>query len=277
MRLQTIILAVSAVALSAGAAQAASVEIKDAVARVTVVPENRSDIKVEVVAPNAKLPLSVRSLAGRTIVDGNLERKIRSCRGAGDNAAVELRNLGVFSYAELPQVVIHTPRDVQVEAGGAVFGAVGRSASLDLGNSGCGDWTVANVEGEAKISQAGSGDTRMGSAGALKIRVAGSGDVATADVKNGLDISIAGSGSVRVRSASGPLEISVAGSGDVDIGAGQVGAMKVAIAGSGDVDFRGAAESLKARVAGSGDVTAAEVRGEVSKTIMGSGSVRIGR
>ena len=37
----------------AGAAQAASVEVKDAVARVTVVPEARSDIKVEVISPNA--------------------------------------------------------------------------------------------------------------------------------------------------------------------------------------------------------------------------------
>lgn len=276
MRLQTILLAAAAV-LSAGAAQAASVEIKDAVARVTVVPENRSDIKVEVISPNPKLPLSVRSLAGRTIVDGDLDRKIRNCRGSGERASVDVRDVGNFSYAEMPQVVIHTPRDVQVEAGGAVFGAVGRSASLDLGNSGCGDWTVANVEGAAKISQAGSGDTRMGSAGSLKIRVAGSGDVATADVKSGLDISIAGSGSAHVRSASGPLEISVAGSGDVDIGSGQVTAMKVAIAGSGDVDFGGSADSLKARIAGSGDVTAAEVKGEVSKTVMGSGSVRIGR
>jgi len=276
MRLQTILLAAAA-AMTAGAVQAApSVEIKDAVARVTVVPENRSDIKVEVIAPNAKLPLSVRSLAGRTIVDGDLDRKIRNCNGSGERASVEVRGVGRFSYAEMPQVVIRTPREVQVEAGGAVFGSVGRSGALDLGNSGCGDWTVANVEGEAKVSQAGSGDTRMGSAGSLKVRVAGSGDVATADVRSGLDISIAGSGSAHVKSASGPIEISVAGSGDVDIGGGRATAMKVSIAGSGDVDFAGAADSLKARIAGSGDVHAAEVKGEVSKTVMGSGSVRVG-
>jgi len=275
MRLQTILLAAVA-ALSAGAAQAASVEVKDAVARVTVVPEDRDDIKVEVMSPNAKLPLSVRTLAGRTIVDGDLERKIRNCRGSGERASVEVRDLGSFSYAEIPHVVIHTPRDVQIETGGAVFGAVGRSTSLDLGNSGCGDWTVANVTGEAKISQAGSGDTRMGSAGSLKVRVAGSGDVATADVKGGLDISIAGSGSAHVKSVAGPLEISVAGSGDVDIGGGRATTMKVSIAGSGDVDFAGTADSLKARIAGSGDIRAGEVKGEISKTIMGSGSVRVG-
>jgi hypothetical protein len=275
MRLQTILLAAVAV-FSTGAAQAASIEVKDAVARVTVVPENRRDIKVEIIAPNPRLPLSVRTLGDRTIVDGDLERKIRNCRGSGERASVEVRDVGSVSYAEMPQVVIHTPRDVHIDTGGAVFGSIGRSGSLELGNSGCGDWTVANVEGEARVSQAGSGDTRMGSSGSLKVRVAGSGDVATADVKGGLDINIAGSGSAHVKSVSGPLEVSVAGSGDVDIAGGRATTMKVSIAGSGDIDFDGAADSLKARIAGSGDVRAGQVRGEVSKTIMGSGSVHVG-
>ena len=277
MRLQTILLAAVAV-FAAGAAQAAaSVEVKDAVARVTVVPENRSDIKVEIISANPKLPLTVRTAAGgKVIVDGGLARKIRNCRGSGERASIDVRDAGSFGYAEMPQVVIHTPRDVLIETGGAVFGAIGRAASVELGNSGCGDWTVANVEGAAKISQAGSGDTRMGSTGSLRVRVAGSGDVAAADVKSGLDVSIAGSGSAHVKSTAGPLEISVAGSGDVDIGSGRVTAMKVSIAGSGDVDFGGVADSLKARIAGSGDIHVGEIKGEVSKTVVGSGSIRIG-
>lgn len=276
MRLQSLLLAAAAM-FSAGAAQAASVEVKDAVARVTVVPENRSDIKVEIISPNPRLPLSVRTAGDRTIVDGDLNRKIRNCLGSGERASIEVRGVGSVPYADMPQVVIHTPRDVRIETGGAVFGAVGRSASLELGNSGCGDWTVANVEGAARISQAGSGDARMGSAGTLKVRVAGSGDVAAANIKDGLDVSLAGSGSARVTSVSGPVDISVAGSGDVDIASGRVTTMKVSIAGSGDIDFGGSADSLRARIAGSGDVRAGEVRGEVSKTIMGSGSVRVGR
>lgn len=275
MRRQILLLAAAA-ALSASAAQATTIEIKDAVARVTIVPDARDKPRVEVIAPNDKLPIGIRVEGDRTILDGKLNRKIRSCRGSGQRASVEVRDVGSVAYADFPQVVIHVPRDVRVEAGGAVFGSVGRSASLELGNSGCGDWTIANVEGDAKISQAGSGDTRMGSAGSLKVRVAGSGDVATADVRNGLDVSIAGSGSASVKSVSGPLEISVAGSGDVDIGAGQVTTMKVSIAGSGDVRFGGVADSLKARVAGSGDIRAGQVKGDVSKTVMGSGSVRIG-
>lgn len=276
MRLPMVLLAASAAALTAGAAQAASVDINDAVARVTVIPENRSDVKVEIIQPNARLPLQVRTRGDQTIVDGDLDRQIRSCRGEGQNVSVEVRGVGEVAWRDMPQVVIRVPRNADVEAGGAVFGSVGRSSSLRLSNSGCGDWTVANVEGEMRIRQAGSGDTRTGSAGSADINVAGSGDVSIAEIRGGLDVDIAGSGSVAARSISGPLSVSIAGSGDVTVGGGRATTMNVQVAGSGDVDFRGVADTLKARIAGSGDVRAREVRGEVSKSIMGSGNITIG-
>jgi hypothetical protein len=277
MRLQNVLfVAAATAALAAGTAQPATLEVKDAVARVTVIPEARNDIKIEVISANPRLPLTVRTLGDRTILDGDLDRKIRNCRGGEGSARVDVRGVGEVGWAEFPQVVIRTPRDVKLEAGGAVFGAVGRSASLDLGNSGCGDWTLANVQGEAKVSQAGSGDTRMGASGGLKVRLAGSGDVAAADVRGGLKVSIAGAGSAAVKSVDGPLEVSIAGSGDVASHGGRATEMKVTVAGSGDVDFRGTADTLRARIAGSGDVHADAVRGEVSKSIMGSGSVRVG-
>ncbi|WP_337188929.1 DUF2807 domain-containing protein [Phenylobacterium sp.] len=268
-----VLAAVSAPAL----AEAASVEIKDAVARVTVIPEDRRDVRVEIARPSSSLPLSVRTLGGQTVVDGDLGRRIRGCRGSGQSSQVNVQGVGAVRWSQIPEVVIRTPRHVDVTASGAVYGAVGRSAGLKLANAGCGDWTVANVEGDAAISQAGSGGARMGSSGTLKVRVAGSGDLAAADVRGGLDVTIAGSGSAAVRSVSGPLDVNIAGSGDVDIGGGRVTAMKVSIAGSGDVAFDGSAETLRARIAGSGDVFAAEVKGEVTKTVLGSGSVRVGR
>lgn len=277
MRLPIAIFAAAATTLAAGAAQAASVDIKDAVARVTVVPENRSDIKVEIVHANPNLPLQIRSMGGRTIVDGDLDRRIRSCGGPLPGKRVHVRGVGDVSWNEMPQIVIRTPRDVDVDAGGAVFGQVGRSASLDLGNAGCGDWTVANVEGRMRISQAGSGDTRAGDAGSARIRIAGSGDIALADVRGAAEIDIAGSGDVRVASVAGPLDVQVAGSGDVHVLAGRATTMNVRIAGSGDVDFGGSADTLKAHIMGSGDVRAREVRGGVSKTVMGSGGVTVGR
>jgi hypothetical protein len=261
---------------AASAADAASVEVKDAVARVTVIPENRQDVKVEIVSSNPKLPIEVRQATGRTIIDGKLRRRIRECRGTGEGARVEVRQLGAVAFHDMPQIVIRTPRDVDIDAGGAIWGSVGRSANLDLGNAGCGDWVVGNVEGRMRVSQAGSGATRTGSAAEAKIRVAGSGDSLVGDVRGPLDVDIAGSGDVRVASVAGPLEINLAGSGDVRVAAGRASRMTVTIAGSGDVDFGGVADSLKARIMGSGSVHAHEVRGEVAKTIMGSGRVGVG-
>jgi len=279
MQVRTLLAAGAAVAaaLCAGAAQAASVEVKDAVARVTVIPENRSDIKVEFVSSNPRLPLEVRTFAGRTIVDGRLGRRIRDCRGHGDGVSVYVRDVGEVGYKDMPQVVIRTPRDVDVNAGGAIWGAVGRSASVKLGNAGCGDWTVANVEGAMRIAQNGSGNTKTGSSGDARIHVAGSGDTQLGDIHGGLDVQIAGSGDVTVASLNGPFQANIMGSGDVKIGGGRATTMSVTVAGSGNVDFRGVAETLKARVAGSGDIRARQVTGEVHKMIMGSGGATVCR
>lgn len=275
MRLQVIIAGLGLV-LAAGAAQAAEVEIKDAVARVTVIPEARSDIKVEFLTTNPQLPLEIRTMGGKTIIDGDLDRKIRNCNSEGGRVSVRVGGVGTIRYEDMPQVVIRTPKDAEIEAGGAVFGTVGKSASLELSNAGCGDWTVANVEGRLKLNQAGSGDSRVGSAGQATLRVAGSGDIKTQDIRGALDIDIAGSGDVWSASVSGPLDVKIAGSGGVTVAGGQADAMTVSVAGSGDVSFGGAAQSLKARIAGSGDVHVKSVKGEISKSIVGSGGVTIG-
>ncbi len=277
MRTVLILAAAVAATFATGAASAASVEVKNAVARVTVIPENRTDIKVDVIQGNPKLPLEVRTFAGRTIVDGRLGHRIRDCHGQGENVLVKVRGLGEITWRDMPQVVIHTPRDVDLDAGGAVWGSVGRSASVKLGNAGCGDWTLGNVEGNMRISQAGSGDTRAGTASSAKVRVAGSGDTALGDIKGPLEVDIAGSGNVAVASVTGALEVHVAGSGDVKVASGHAPTMNVGIAGSGNVDFRGTVDALKARIAGSGDVRAMKVTGTVSKTVMGSGGVTIGK
>lgn len=275
MRLQ-VIFAGLGLALTAGAASAAEVEIKDAVARVTVIPEARSDIKVEFLTTNPQLPLEIRTMGGKTIIDGDLDRKIRNCNSEGGQVSVRVGGVGTVRYEDMPQVVIRTPKDAQVEAGGAVFGTVGKSASLELSNAGCGDWTVANVEGRLKLNQAGSGDSRVGSAGQATLRVAGSGDIKTKDIRGALDIDIAGSGDVWSASVSGPLDVKIAGSGGVTVAGGRADAMTVSVAGSGDVSFSGTAQTLKARIAGSGDVHVKSVKGEVSKSIVGSGGVTIG-
>ncbi|MDO8322701.1 MAG: DUF2807 domain-containing protein [Phenylobacterium sp.] len=276
MRLLTVLTVASALGLTAGVANAATVEVKDAVARVVVIPEARQDIKVEFLTTNPSLPLQVRSASGKTIVDGDLDRKIKSCHSEGGKARVYVAGVGDIAYEDMPQIVVRMPKDARIEAGGAVFGSVGKTNSLELSNAGCGDWTVGNVAGKLSINIAGSGDTHAGSSGQALLRVAGSGDVRTQAINGALEISVAGSGDVNVTSIAGPLSVKIAGSGDVNIRAGKASEMEASIAGSGSVDFGGVAGSLNAKIAGSGDVHVESVTGEVSKAIVGSGNVSVG-
>ena len=303
-----------------GAAQAAEVEIRDAVARVVVIPEDRSDIAVEIEHGSSGLDrLTVTRRGSDVIIDGGLSgNAVRNCTSGpagatqpGEGARVEVRGHGTINVSDAPLVVVRTPRDVDVSAsqsggrlrllgirsgsGGAVYGSIGRGAtSIDLGNRGCGDWTVANTDGDLDISNAGSGAIRAGTSRSLDLSVAGSGGV-SAGATGAADISVAGSGNITLAAAGSTdvavagsgdvtigrlegqsLDVSIAGSGDVRVGGGQVGTIDVSIAGSGNVSFDGRAGDVSASIMGSGDVRVAEATGSVNRSIMGSGDVRIG-
>jgi hypothetical protein len=276
---------------AAGAAGAAEVEIKHAVARVVVVPEARSDVDVQITGGQASgLPAIriERTGGGKVILDGGLDRKIRGCRQIGavaggivdptnppPNLTIDLRDHGRVKLSDAPLVTLRVPMAVDVEAGGAVFGSIARSDSVELAATGCGDWTVANTAGALRASVSGSGDVRAGTSRSLKASVAGAGDVRV--VSTGpADVSIAGSGSVSVGRLDGDLKVSIAGSGDVRVGTGRVGRVNASIAGSGDVVVDAPVEAVEASVIGSGDVRVAAA-GSVKKSIMGSGSVSVGR
>jgi len=275
-----LILAASAGALGfAGTAAAEpSVKIKDAVARVVVIPEARKDVKVEFLTTNGGLPLTVRQNGGQTVIDGGLRmNRINGCNSVMGKTTVHVRGVGDVKWDDMPQVVIRTPLKVEVAAAGAVFGSIGRTDALELSNAGCGDWTVANVRGKFELNQAGSGDTKVGSAGSTDVNIAGSGDVRIQEVAGDLHVSIAGSGDVTAASVAGKLDVNIAGSGDVVVAGGQSRSVEANIMGSGGVDFGGVAENVDVSVAGSGDVRIAKATGSVSKSVAGSGDVIIGR
>ena len=275
-----LLLAAAAAALGfAGAASAdPSVKIKDAVARVVVIPEARGDVKVEFLTTNKSLPLEIRQNGANTVIDGGLRmNRINGCNTVMGKRVVHVRGVGDVKWEDIPQVVVRVPMDAEVSAAGAVFGNVGRSNHLELSNAGCGDWTVANVKGKFELNQAGSGDTKAGSAGSAEINIAGSGDVKTQEIGGDLEVNIAGSGGVNTASVAGAIEANIAGSGDVTILGGRARSVDVNIMGSGDVDFGGVAEKVDVSVAGSGDVRIAKAEGPVSKSVAGSGDVIIGR
>jgi len=270
-------LAASATAVAVcGAAAAADVDIRHAAARVTITPEARSDIAVSVYKSNPRLHFRVYRQGDSVIVDGGLGLRGPNCTSFFGRKGVHVFGVGFTPYDALPQIMIRTPMNVKVKASGAVFGAVGRSDSLELANAGCGDWTVANVTGPADVRVAGSGDIHAGSAGSADVKISGSSDITFNDIKNGLVSSTSGSGDLHAGVVNGPMHVRIAGSGDVVARGGQVTDMSVELAGSGDVHFAGVAQSLQAAIAGSGDVSVGRVTGTVAKHVAGSGSVTVG-
>ena len=133
-------------------AEAPSVRVDHAAARVIVVPENRADISVTINQGRAGLhPLEIRHDGGVIVVDGGLGHAGWSwgpkvwgisggwdgvnCRGSGDHVRVAVQGKEV-ALADLPIVTIRTPMNVHVGGSGAIFGEVGPSASVDLGKRG---------------------------------------------------------------------------------------------------------------------------------------------
>ena len=105
------------------------------------------------------------------------------------------------------------------------------------------------------------------------LAISGAGDI-TAPAIHGeaLKVSIAGSGDIRVGGKVAGFNASIAGSGDIRASELDAQKVKVTIAGSGDATVR-ASQSLSVSVSGSGDV---RYHGDptVEQSIMGSGSVR---
>ncbi|MET4683057.1 GIN domain-containing protein [Brevundimonas faecalis] len=298
MKIAVYAAASAAVLVALAAAQPASAqdaEIRHAVARVIVIPEDRADIGVEITQGSANLPqLRVERRGSKVMIDGGLGRRrnlnpfsdsgIRNCnngpadaRQPGDGATIEVRSVGRIRLEDAPLIVLRTPRDVDVNAGDGVFGSVGRGArSVELGAGGCGGWTVANVDGRLEINVGGSGSVRAGTSRSLEANVGGSGSI-IAGATGALDAGIGGSGDIVVARADGAVDIAIGGSGSVRVRGGSATSLEVAIGGSGDVRFDGTAASLDASIAGSGDVRVREVTGPVSRAIVGSGEVLIGR
>lgn len=289
--------AIAAIAAAAVAApafanpgQGPEVEIDNAVARVAVVVEDRTDIAVEIEQGTSGLPaLRVTRNGDDVRIDGGLRRRglfggssIRNCRSGpeggqqGSGASVEVRNVGRVNLSDAPLIVVRTPRTVNVDASGAVFGSVGRGASsVDLANGGCGTWHVANTEGPVSLSISGSGDMRAGTSTALEASIAGSGSMSAGATRD-LDVSVSGAGDVVIARVDGPTDISIAGSGDVIVRTGTAPDLSISIAGAGDVEFGGVAGDVDVSIAGAGDVSVARATGSVSRSIVGAGDVRIG-
>lgn len=260
-----------------GAGAQPALQLRNAMVRVTVAPEARPDVAVTVLRANPRLPLRVSRVGDRVVVDGGLIWPGVNCRTVRGRPGAASFGRGAFTMDELPQILVRAPRDVRVDAGGAVFGDIGAGQSVDLDGHGCGGWTLADQAGPLRIRVSGASDVRAGASASAEVRIAGSGNVTLGPVRGGLDGVISGSGNLAAAAVNGPLRARVAGSGDVKVAGGAASDMIVAVAGSGDVRFGGVAQTLTANVSGSGDVSVAHVSGRVVRHVAGSGDVTVGR
>jgi hypothetical protein len=278
MRLAVAFLAAVGAAALAGAASAAnapSVELRDVVARVTVIPEDRPDIKVELLTTNPRLPLQISTVGGRTVIDGGLKHRIRDCHPGRAHPSVGVSGVGRVDEDAMPNIAIRAPRDVVVASSGAVVGSIGRAGDLVLEDSGCSAWTLADVAGDATIREAGAGSVRMGSAGRLDVRVSGAAHVHAVRTRQGLEAALSGAGDVDVDEIAGPMEAHVSGIGKVRVAGGRASAVRAQVSGVGGVEFGGVADSLEAAISGLGSVRVKNVTGAVSKQVTGAGHVTV--
>ncbi|HEY1750026.1 MAG TPA: DUF2807 domain-containing protein [Caulobacteraceae bacterium] len=94
------------------------------------------------------------------------------------------------------------------------------SGSVSAENVGSGDIEIAGLHGPLNARIAGSGHVRVagGHASAMRVSIAGSGDVELLGVADSLSASVVGSGDVKVAKVTGPISKTVVGSGEVRIG-----------------------------------------------------------
>ncbi|MBI3437094.1 MAG: DUF2807 domain-containing protein [Proteobacteria bacterium] len=260
-------------------------------AHVTITPEDRQDISIEITNPgHAPMPTVVRD-GEDIVVDGHLANRV-DCDDAG---GADLRGYSRVALADLPQIVVHAPRTLHVDFDGAGLAEVGPSQSLHLEVSGCGSANAADVAGALGVDVRGSGHVQAGAAHGLNANIMGSGGLTTGAIADSADVSVFGSGSVTVASLTGTLKSSSHGSGDINVltgtittaefetfgsGGANVSApiqhLRASIHGSGDIEVNGAVGDVDAAIYGSGAVHATSITGAIHKQTMGSGDVTSG-
>lgn len=257
---------------------ATEVQVVNAVAFVRVVPENRSDVAFALVNHGPLAAPQVRVVRGRLIIDGQLRRRVRTCRaGAEGRFDVEVTRVGRLNAAQIPVYELRVPQNAVISTGGAIRLHVAPSQRARVRVEGCGDADIDAVATDADISVSGSPDLRMYEANTATVAVAGAGDVTIGVVRAGLTASLAGAGDLVAARVDGPTNIAVQGAGDVTIRDGRATVLSIAIAGAGDVVHNGSAQSLDAAVFGAGDVRVRRVDGPVTRRVLGVGDVIVGR
>ncbi len=256
---RTLIAAIAAAVLAAGAARADTVTLHggkliymsgtDDESSIQVDPELHGGIRID-----ADDPSCLTTHAGSDIVvdtsscGGNLGHlTIDVPQGFAVTATI--RNSGNVTIG-------NTDGDLQAIINGDGDLHAGRVRNLVLVVTGSGDSSVQAANGVTSINSGGNGDIRIGEVtGPLQSRQTSSGDL------------------VIGRISSSAVDMTQDSSGDAVIGPGTVGALRAALSGSGDLAVAATVDTADLSATGGGDIHVARVTGDVQRHASGGSSI----
>src|SRR5262249_26832484 len=143
--------------------QAGGVEVRDAAAMLTVIPEERTDVDATVAA-GSRLPApSVHLQGNQLVIDGGV--RIQGCGGwfqTGQRSSVRVAGYGLVAPNDLQHITLHVPRSLNLSIGGGVHSTIGASQGGHLALNGCGRTDMSDAAGPLDLALNGSGDAHVG-------------------------------------------------------------------------------------------------------------------
>ena len=107
------------------------------------------------------------------------------------------------------------------------------------------------------------------------IKLYGSGDINVYNISNDVfEVTLSGSGDINLEGKTEELDLSISGSGDIDTRNLKSSEVYAKISGSGNISTY-ATESFDGRISGSGEIAVYGKPEHVSRSISGSGSIRL--
>ena len=284
-------------------AQAADrLQLKNLQANVEIIPENRSDIRVDVDMNGSSDKAPEITYSGNTVVvAGNLQTGRKSFRVSFNldrrmdiDKARQMSRIHRDHPAGLPNLVIHTPLKVSLKSSAYVFGHIGPSQSVKIEDSGDGEWRIDDVSQDASVEGVGGTDFHLTNTGSANIDLLGtgnvtlgdtqsiwssqwgSGDVTVSKVVRDADIELSGIGDFKARNVSGKMRVLIDDAGSVAVQDGDVDVLRVrTLDGIGAVRFAGTVKDADINIGTSTKVSIHKLTGSLKKTTRQAASVEI--
>ena len=258
----------------AGQSAAAELVLDDAVARVVVIPEARADIQVEVAPGRNGAPAVRVSRSGDTVTVSGGSR-IKMCNFDQDGESwLMLKGGDRIEMDDIASVTVRAPRDVRISGGGgAILGSIGRSQTLNIEQSGCANWTAADVAGPLTAEMSAGANLRAGSTPSARLSADSGGAVRVVRADR-LEATATAGGAVKAVSA-GVVEATATGGGVVSIDGGSSRSLTGTATGGAHIRHKGQVGELEANASGGAVIRVAHASRVLSSSSHGGSSVVI--